>query len=1242
MKQTRILIVEDEAIVSLDVQDRLRELGYEVTGVADRGDAALVMVASTRPDLVLMDIRLKGGMDGIAAAEEIRRHWHIPVIYLTAFSDDNTLQRAKVSEPFGYIIKPFEDREIQSAIEMALYKHQAEVRLRESERRYATTLTSIGDGVIATDSLGGVTFMNPVAETLTGWSLAEARGRPLVDVFKIVNEQTRLAVEDPVAKVLSEGKAVGLANHTILIGRNGSEIPIDDCASPILDDPGQITGTVLVFQNVSERRRKEAELRRIEWMLSPRLRPPGEAGATQQPAYGDLTGLNTSRLILDSVGPDLLHDVVSDYLDLLETSSAVYERNGDYAFGIFASGWCRFMDQAARNCCGTPDNREALSDGRWHCHESCWTDCSRVSIESGKPVDIKCKGGIHLYAVPIRAGDEIVGSINCGYGDPPRDPAKLRELANAYGVSFDELQALAGTYQTRPPFVIALAKRRLESSARLIGEIVRRHILERSQQENEKKYRHLFDAAPDALILADTETLQILEVNNAAISLYGYSFEEFLKLRPIDISAQPEETVQTLRDGDRHIPLRFHRRKDGSVFPAEITTRTFDWQGRRVQFGVIRDITESKRAEELLRESEQRYRMLFANNPHPMWVYDLETLAFLAVNDAAIAHYGYSHDEFLTMTIKDIRPPEDVDALLKKVAAVTQGLDKSGTWPHRLKDGRIIDVEITSHTLMFGDRRAKLILAHDITERKQMEGLLRENEERLRLALLAANQGLYDLNVQTGDAIVNPEYASMLGYDPDAFRETNAAWRDRLHPDDREQVYRVFQDYVEGRRNDYRVEFRQLTKSGDWKWILSLGSIVERDKNGKPLRLLGTHTDITELKRIEAERIEMERRLLHAQKLESLGVLAGGIAHDFNNLLMAILGFADLALFEVSPVSPVRPNLQEIIKASHRAADLCRQMLAYSGKGKFVIEHMQLNEVVQEMIHMLKTSISKKTLLNLNLEKIVPPIEGDPAQIRQVIMNLVINASEAIGEKSGVVTVSTGARHCDDEYLQETFHDDALPDGLYVSLEVSDTGCGMDRETQARIFEPFFTTKFTGRGLGMSAVLGIVRGHKGALKVYSEPGKGTTFRLLFPSSARTGEGSHGEAVETGSEWLGIGTVLLVDDEETVLGVGRLMLEKLGFSVITAWDGKEAVEIYRSRGDEITFVLLDLTMPRMNGEEAFRELRRIDPDVQVFISSGYSEWEISARFSGKSLAGFIQKPYQISGLRDALKGIAQRG
>ena len=416
---------------------------------------------------------------------------------------------------------------------------------------------------------------------------------------------------------------------------------------------------------------------------------------------------------------------------------------------------------------------------------------------------------------------------------------------------------------------------------------------------------------------------------------------------------------------------------------------------------------------------------------------------------------------------------------------------------------------------------------------------------------------------------------------------------------------------------------------------LTLG---RRPATNAPLLLLSV-TDITERKWAEEKRLQMERQMQQTQKLESLGVLAGGIAHDFNNLLTIILGNASLALDEMPPASPARDSLKAIEATSLRAAELCRQMLAYSGKGRFVIENIRMNDLIGEMISLLKASISKKAILNLNLKEPLPPLRGDPSQIRQVLMNLVFNASEAIGEHGGVITISTGMMECSNEDISEIYLDDNLTEGLYVWLEVSDTGCGMDHETQRRIFEPFFTTKFTGRGLGLSAVLGIVRGHKGALKVYSEPGRGTTFKVLFPAAESDRPLVPQSSSNTQhSDWKGAGTVLLVDDEESVRNLGNRMLERLGFKVLIAVDGQQALETFRELHNEIVLVILDLTMPYMDGEETFRELRRIDQKVRVIMSSGYTESEITPRFAGKRLSGFLQKPYTLDTLTQRLRDV----
>ena len=398
--------------------------------------------------------------------------------------------------------------------------------------------------------------------------------------------------------------------------------------------------------------------------------------------------------------------------------------------------------------------------------------------------------------------------------------------------------------------------------------------------------------------------------------------------------------------------------------------------------------------------------------------------------------------------------------------------------------------------------------------------------------------------------------------------------------------------------------------------------------------------DITDRKKAEEKHKKLEVKILHSQKLESLGVLAGGIAHDFNNLLVAILGNAELALMDMSPESPVYESVEEIKNASVRASELTRQMLAYSGKGQFVVKAIDINRLIDEMGHILNVSISKKAVLKYNFDKNLPSVYADASQIRQIIMNLIINASEAIGEKSGIITISTGLIDAKRDYLSIIRIDEFLPEGYYVFIEVSDTGCGMDKEVQDKLFDPFFSTKFIGRGLGLSAVQGIVRGHTGAIKVYSEPGKGSTFKILLPCPDLLYNVPEKEISPELRELTAKGTVLVVDDEETVRAYASRILERLGFKVLTAKDGRDGVEKFRAHTDEISLVLLDMTMPHMDGKEAFRELKIIKPDISVILSSGYNEQEATSYFTGKGLAGFIQKPFQIDTLVAKLREVLQ--
>ena len=480
---------------------------------------------------------------------------------------------------------------------------------------------------------------------------------------------------------------------------------------------------------------------------------------------------------------------------------------------------------------------------------------------------------------------------------------------------------------------------------------------------------------------------------------------------------------------------------------------------------------------------------------------------------------------------------------------------------------------------------------------------------------------------------VNPAFEKIFGIPGSVLSASSTAWQSAIHPEDRDRVLKAFADEREAKRE---TEYRIIRPDGGVRWLRDRSFPIPH-AGGRAERVAGIAQDITERKHAEEEREAFERKLQETQRLESLGVLAGGIAHDFNNLLTGVLGNASLARMSLTEADKCQNYLSEIEEVAVRAADLCKQMLAYSGRGRFEVTLLNFNALIQETTQLLKHSTAKTATLRFHLADDLPPIEGDATQLRQVVMNLVINASEAFDENGGTISLTTGLVRVDSDYLQSMVLAQNFPAGDYVFLDVADNGSGMSAETQARIFEPFYTTKFTGRGLGLSAVLGIVRGHRGAMKVYSEPGKGSLFKLLFPIASGQAR-KHAGDVPKATKWRGSGTILIVDDEEPVRIVSARMIESFGFQVDVACDGLEAVELFKKMGGNYRAVLMDLTMPRLDGEAASRRLHALDPNVRLVLMSGFNEQEATQRFAGTGLSGFLQKPFKLDQLAAKLSSI----
>ena len=754
-----------------------------------------------------------------------------------------------------------------------------------------------------------------------------------------------------------------------------------------------------------------------------------------------------------------------------------------------------------------------------------------------------------------------------------------------------------------------------------------------------------------------------------------------------------------------------------------------------------------------LGESHALCRLLFDSNPHPMWMYDLESLAFLAVNDAAVRHYGYSREEFLAMTIKDIRPPLDLPALLDNVNRVradepVSAVEHAGVWRHRKKDRTHIEVEITSHAVPFEGRRAEVVLASDVTERRRIAEALRASEERFRQLAENIHEVFWMTDVAKNQMLyISPGYEAIWGRSCDSLYQSPRDWVEAVHAEDRDRVLAAA--LTKQASGDYDEEYRIIRPDGSARWIHDRAFPI-KDRHGRVYRMTGIAEDITERKRAEAEcerragewhtllesavegiygldaqgrctfvnqsaarmlgytpdemigqeihalihhtradgtpfpiedcpiyhafyarrscRVDdevlwrkdgtkfpveyacapilrhgefqgavvtfsdstehnrLEAQLRQAQKMEAVGRLAGGVAHDFNNLLTVMHGRADLVLNQLPPGSEHGEDLREVLHAVKRAASLTRQLLTFSRQQPMQVRPLDLNAVVNDVSKMLRRIVGEDVAMRVRGADALPAVRADVGMMEQVLMNLAINARDAM-PKGGQLTLETTVEQIDADYIR--LHAEAAP-GPHVCLSVSDTGCGIPAAVLPRIFEPFFTTKAVGKGtgLGLATVYGIVKQHNGWINVYSEMNQGTVFRVYLPAVPAAAGVAAPAAPPAGPVRGGTETILVVEDDVAVREMVRLFLKGRGYRVLEAGSGVAALEVWREQANRIDLVLTDMVMPDgLSGWELAEVLWAHKPELKIIYTSGYSAESVGHEFTAHAQFHFLQKPYE---------------
>jgi two-component system, cell cycle sensor histidine kinase and response regulator CckA len=745
---------------------------------------------------------------------------------------------------------------------------------------------------------------------------------------------------------------------------------------------------------------------------------------------------------------------------------------------------------------------------------------------------------------------------------------------------------------------------------------------------------YLSKYANDIILLTDQDS-KIVEANDRAVEYYGYTRDELLQLTLEELRSPEKRSyidMETLKaQGENGIVVETeHRRKDEMTFLVESSFRIIEVEGRTYCQNIIRDITERKRAEKALRESEERYRSITQAVTDYIYTVRIESGCPVKTihGPTCVAVTGYTSEEFAADPYLWFRmvDEDDRELVLEQTRKLLEGQGHP-SFEHRIirKDG--VKRWISNTSALHFDEQGKLIsydgLIQDITERKQAEETVREKQSSLAEAQRIAHIGNWDWDIVRNQLTWSDEIYRIFGLEPKEFDATYEAFLNQVHPEDRDYVKRMV-DEAMYENKPYDIDHRILLPDGSERIVHEQAEVIY-DKTGKAIRMVGTVQEITEHKKAEQEKKSLEEQLYQSQKLEAIGRLAGGVAHDFNNLLTVIGGYCEVVMLKLKENSPLKEHIEEIKRAADRATSLTRQLLAFSRRQILDVKVFDLNGILKDLTKMLGRMIGEDVELVINLSESLGQVKTDPGQIEQVILNLAVNARDAMPD-GGKLLIETNNVELDDAYAHS--HIGTKP-GRYVMFSLSDTGVGIPPEVKERIFEPFFTTKEKGKGtgLGLSTVYGIVKQSEGDIWVYSEPGRGTTFKIYLPRMDEAAPVQEEKVlrpeIPTGEE-----TVLLVEDDKDVRELAGTFLKEQGYTVFTAQRGSEAIEICEKYPGSIHLMVTDMVMPGMSGTELVKKLSPLHPGLKILYMSGYPDKTIVHQSELDAIVPFLQKPFDL--------------